>query len=185
MALSPFERLARTNPVLDLIAFYAAVDPFLGPPLNLVPLLLTSRTVYNHLCFHQNSHLYASIFRHKFDCGAVTRRLSPLWTFTPLLAQELRARCLALKYIRRGLVAFVDDRDALWSAYLMMLENDGYNEQHLCTWANLPRWAVSAVALRCLPHRLTPDSEFIGPIPDPESTSLALWLLWMTSSQGQ
>lgn len=179
--LSPFEQLAFTNPVLDRIAFYIAVDPFLGPPSNLVPLLLTSRSVYNHLCFQRNSPLYASIFRHKFDCAAVERRLSPGWTFTPYLAEELRARCIALKYIRRGTVALDDDRDALWSSYLMMLENDGCNEKQLCNWANLPRWAISAVALRCLPFRVSPDSTVI--FSDPEGTSLAVWLLWMISDK--
>ncbi|KAL4062895.1 hypothetical protein J3A83DRAFT_1498675 [Scleroderma citrinum] len=176
--LSPFERLACANPVLDLIAFYVAVDPFLGPPSNLVPLLLTSRSVYNHLCFQHNSSLYASIFRHKFDCAAVERRLSPRWTFTPYLAEELRTRCITLKYIRHGRVSIYHDRDALWSSYLMMLENDGYNEEQLCHWANLPLWALSAVALRCLPFQ---GSEDIAP--DPEGTSLAVWLLWMTSSK--
>lgn len=174
---SPFERLAYTRPILDLIAFYVAVDPFLGPPSNLVSLLLTSRTVHEHLCVKNNPHLYSEIFRFKFDVAALERRLSPSWTSAPCLANELRHRCVALKYIRQGRVSGPPDRDALWRAYLMMLENDDRNEQHLCQWANLPQWALSAVALRCLPLRDYDDLP-----PDPEGTSLALWLLWMTSS---
>ncbi|KAI6122237.1 hypothetical protein EDD16DRAFT_1477829 [Pisolithus croceorrhizus] len=177
-SLSPFERLAHTRPVLDLIAFYVAVDPFLGPPSNLVSLLLASRTVHEHLCVKNNPHLYSDIFRYKFDVAALERRLSPTWTSASCLANELRLRCVALKYIRRGRVSGPPDRDALWRSYLMMLENEGGNEQHLCQWANLPQWALSAVALRCLPLRDYDDLP-----PDPEGTSLALWLLWMTSKR--
>ncbi|KAI6039866.1 hypothetical protein EDC04DRAFT_2567997 [Pisolithus marmoratus] len=173
--LSPFERLAYERPALDLIAFYVAVDPFLGPPSNLVSLLLTSRTVYEHLCVKNNPHLYSEIFRYKFDVAALERRLSQKWTSAPCLANELRLRCVALKYIRHGRVAGLPDRDALWRSYLMMLDNDGRNEQQLCQWANLPQWALSAVALRCLPLKDYDDLP-----PDPEGTSLALWLLWMT-----
>lgn len=175
--LSPFERLAYDRPALDLIAFYLAVDPFLGPPSNLVSLLLTSRTVYEHLCIKNNPHLYSEIFRYKFDAAALDRRLSPSWTSASCLANELRLRFVALKYIRHGRVSVFPDRDALWRSYLMMLENDGRNEQHLCQWANLPQWALSAVALRCLSRIDYEDCP-----PDPEGTSLALWLLWMTSS---
>ncbi|KAG6335185.1 hypothetical protein ID866_3911 [Astraeus odoratus] len=165
--LSPFERLVSTNPVLDLIAFYVAVDPFLGPPSNLLPLLLTSRIVYNHLRVKSNPHLYANIFCHKFDCDAPERRLSPRWTTAPCLTEELRTRCTALKYIRKGKVSVQSDRDVLWTAYLMMLENDGRNEEQLCGWANLPQWALSAVALHCLPL----PSQHIPS--DPECISLA------------
>ncbi|KAI6133465.1 hypothetical protein EDD17DRAFT_1472565 [Pisolithus thermaeus] len=177
-SLSPFERLAYTRPVLDLIAFYVAVDPFLGPPSNLVSLLLASRTVHEHLCVKNNPHLYSEIFRYKFDVAALERRLYPAWTSASCLASELRLRCVALKYIRRGRVSGPPDRDALWRSYLMMLENEGRNEQHLCQWANLHQWALSAVALRCLPLRDYDDLP-----PDPEGTSLALWLLWMTSKR--
>ncbi|KAH7884774.1 hypothetical protein F5I97DRAFT_1500273 [Phlebopus sp. FC_14] len=176
---SAFERLGRTNPILDLIAFYVAVDPFLGPPSNLVPLLLTSHTIYTHLSLSNNTRLYADIFRHKFDCLALERRLSNRWTSAPCLAQELRNRFIALKYIRSGGISPLSNRDALWRAYLMMLENDGHNEQQLFEWAHLPRWVSNAVALRTsLGHR---NSDFLSRAE--EGTSLAIWLLWMTSTK--
>ncbi|KIJ62839.1 hypothetical protein HYDPIDRAFT_93726 [Hydnomerulius pinastri MD-312] len=182
-SLSPFERLANTNPILDTIAFYLAVDPFLGPPVNLRSLLLTSRTVYEHLSVANNSRLYADIFRQKFDYAAVERRLPSGWISAPCLAQELCGRFTALKYIRSGRPSLDSDRDALWKAYLMMLENDGCNAQQLFGWASLPRWTLGAIALRSLPSSTSPGNPPLY-LSDPEGMSLATWLLWMTSSKG-
>ncbi|KAH0833350.1 hypothetical protein J3R83DRAFT_12421 [Lanmaoa asiatica] len=153
MPRSPFilERLVSYPSILDDIAFYLAVDPFLGPPVNLSSLLLTCSTLHNHLSIANNSGLYARIFRYKFDCEAIERRLSARWTSAPCLARELRSRFIALQHIKHGSPSLLLDRDALWKAYLMLLENDGRNERQLFGWANLPDWILGVVALRSSP----------------------------------
>lgn len=179
------ERLVSHYPsVLDDIAFYLAVDPFLGPPVNLFSLLLTCRTLYNHLAIANNSVLYARIFRHKFDCEAIERRLSPRWTSAPCLARELRSRFIALNHIKHGNPSLRLDRDALWKAYLMLLEDDGCNAMQLFGWANLPDWALGAVALRSFPSTMG-TGHSTPRLSDPEGMSLAVWLLWMSSSKGK
>ncbi|KAF9238529.1 hypothetical protein BU15DRAFT_88368 [Melanogaster broomeanus] len=181
--IGPRNRLANHGPILLNIAFYLAVDPFLGPPVNLRSFLLTCRAVYNHLSINNNSRLYADIFCHKFDCAAVERRLSAKWTSAPCLAQELCSRFTALKHIRNGKPSLPSDRDALWKAYLMMLENDGCNEQQLFSWAKLPDWVQGAIALRSSPSPATSPGNSPSHLCDPEGISLAVWLLWMTSSK--
>lgn len=182
MGLSPFESLIFSPPILSLVAFYLAIDPFVGPPSNLVPLLLTSRTVHDHLSFRHNSSLYAHIFRYKFDTGAIDRRLTQRWTSAPCLAEELRSRFTALNYVRRGKSDLQEDKDPLWRVYLMALENDGRNARQIAKWASLPRWVLAGLARRCL--RL-PAMNTAGDRPlDLEGTSLFLWLLWMMNSEG-
>lgn len=131
-----------------------------------------------------NSGLYARIFRHKFDCEAIKRRLSARWMYAPCLAQELRARFIALKHIKHGNPSLRLDREALWKAYLMLLENDGCNERQLFGWANLPDWVLGVVALRSSPSSMSAGHS-VPHLSDPEGMSLAVWLLWMTSSKGE
>lgn len=178
------EKLASCPSILDDIAFYLAVDPFLGPPVNLLSLLLTCRTLYNHLSIANNSGLYARIFRRKFDCEAIERRLSARWTSPPCLARELRSRFIALQHIKHGNPSLRLDREALWKAYLMLLENDGCNKRQLVGWANLPDWILGVVALRSSPPSIS-TGHSTPHLPDPEGMSLALWLLWMTSNKGK
>ena len=179
------ESLVRYCPsALDDIAFYLAVDPFLGPPVNLLSLLLTCRTLYDHLSTANNSALYARIFRYKFDCEAIERRLSPRWSSAPYLTHELRSRFTALQHIKHGNPSLRADREALWKAYLMLLEDDGRNAMQLCGWANLPDWVLAVVALRSFPLS-TSTGQSIPHLSDSEGMSLAVWLLWMTSSKGK
>lgn len=183
----PLESLVGYYPsIVDDIAFYLAVDPFLGPPTNLLSLLLTCRTLYNHLSITNNSALYARIFRHKFDCAAIERRLSSRWTSSLCLARELRSRFLALRHIKvkHGNPSLRSDREALWRAYLMLLENDGCNTRQLFEWAGLSDWVLAAVALRSFPSS-TNTVHSTPHLSDPEGLSLAVWLLWMASSKGK
>ncbi|KAF8552044.1 hypothetical protein OG21DRAFT_1511976 [Imleria badia] len=179
----PLEDLVRSCPsVLDDIAFYLAVDPLLGPPVNFLSLLLTCRTFYNQLSIANNSALYARIFHCKFDCEAIERRLSPRWTSAPYLARELRSRFIALQHIKHRNPSLRSDREALWKAYLMLLEDDGRNAMQLLGWANLPDWVLGVVALRSFPLS-TSTGQSMSHLSDPEGLSLAVWLLWMTSSK--
>ena len=109
MPLSRFERFAPE--ILERIAFHSGADHNFvpGPPTHLVPLLCTSRTIHDVLSFRRNSHLYADLFRVKFDYDAPTRRLGKHWLTTPCLSSELRKRFAALKRIKRREFGHVDD----------------------------------------------------------------------------
>ncbi|KAH7920230.1 hypothetical protein BV22DRAFT_1040065 [Leucogyrophana mollusca] len=176
-SLSRFERLVK--PALEHVAYFLATDTLLGPPADLVSLLCTSRTVNELLCFANNSHLYARIFRFKFDSSAVERRLPIGWSSTPCLAVELRKRFAALKRIRRSSVEAFYHLDDLWVAYLMMLESDGRNEAQLFEWAQLPRWVDCVISYRI---RASPESGSSWLL-DSVGTSISLWLLWMSSNR--
>lgn len=110
--------------VLERIAFEATVADR-GPPVGLVPLLLTSRTVYERL---MASGLLAQLFYASFDHGAAVRRFGMLERSTA--RAELVKRFQALQRVRVQLW----NADDLWTLFLMALENDGRNAQQLA-WA--------------------------------------------------
>ncbi|KAH7911693.1 hypothetical protein BJ138DRAFT_1113010 [Hygrophoropsis aurantiaca] len=168
-------------PALERVAYFLATDASLGPPKDLISLLCTSKTIHRALCFANNPHLYSNIYRFKFDSSAVERRLSVGWSSTPCFAEELRKRFSALKRIRQGRVEEHSHLDDLWTAYLMMLENDGRNEAQLFEWAVLSRWVHSVIL-----HRMhaSPESGSSWMF-DTVGTSLSLWLLWMSNSKGK
>lgn len=179
-SLSPFELL--DHPILERIAFYLATDRFIGPPSKLTPLLSISRTVNASLRFRSDSHLYSQIFCHKFDSAAVLRRLPWGRTTVDCMAVELRKRCITLTRMRhRNPENLAYLQEDLWTVYLMMLENDCKNIDQLCLWAELPMWLVNVIEDKYQVPRHHPLSFFN----DIEGTSLALWLLWMSSDEGQ
>ncbi|KAG1738427.1 uncharacterized protein EDB91DRAFT_1249341 [Suillus paluster] len=178
-SLSPLELL--DAPILERVAFYLATGRFIGPPSELIPLLCTSRTINASLRFRSNSHLYSQIFHQKFDCAAVLRRLSWGRTTVECLSEELRKRSTILTRIRhRNVENFTSLQEDLWAVYLMMLENDHKNMAQLCLWAELPMWIANAIEDKCQVPREHPLSW----VNDIEGTSLALWLLWMSSNEG-
>jgi hypothetical protein len=176
MLLSPFEWFAPE--ILERIAFHTGADRNFvpGPPTHLVPLLCTSRTIHDILSFRRNSHLYADLFRVKFDCGAPTRRLGKHWLTTPCLSSELRKRFTALKRIKRKAFGHIDD---LWTAYLLLLEGDGRNETHLIEWAGIQDYLTMIIL-----HRAQGNSSYPWSLEN-EQDALIVWLLWMTSSPGE
>lgn len=177
---SPFELL--DVPILERIAFFLVTSRFIGPPSELVPLLCTSRTINASLRFRDNYHLYSQIFCQKFDSTAVTRRLPWGRTTVECLSEELRKRSTMLTRMRhRNAENSVHLQEDLWTVYLMLLENDGKNTDQLCLWAELPIWLANVIEDRCQVPREHPLSW----VNDIESTSLMLWLLWMSSSKGQ
>ncbi|KAL4065502.1 hypothetical protein V8B97DRAFT_1875285 [Scleroderma yunnanense] len=175
--------------VLEHIAYFVATECLIGPPSGLPPLLSTCKVIYQRLSFDDNPLLYARTFSYKFDCQAAIRRLGSQITEPGTLANELRKRCIYLKLIKRRFGARVEHltrhggspdilHDLLWLTYLMMLENDGKNEQHLRDYANLERWLIDYwfddEGASLATHRISQDQ---WPLEDGKN-SIAMWLLW-------
>jgi hypothetical protein len=180
--------------VLEHIAFFAAADPFLGPPSGIFPLLVLNRAFHNALSLSTNPFLYARIFAHKYDVGPALRRMGSDALTAAAMAEELQRRSVALKRFRHhhdwrdsnraGAGAPVTD--LLWVAYLMLLESDGKNEQQLREYAHLNHWlrdywfdpAGASRAVQIIQHTNTwPENS--------ERMSLALWLFWFLLRPGQ
>ncbi|KIJ60887.1 hypothetical protein HYDPIDRAFT_169933 [Hydnomerulius pinastri MD-312] len=181
--------------VLEQIAFFTATQSLIGPPTQLLPLLGTSRSIYQSLSFEQNPYLYARIFEYKFDVRAAIRRLGPHVCGARILANELRKRLVLLKLIRARSGSRIHpaepDRssqttiDLLWLAYLMMLENDGKNEQQLRDYAHMDAWLMeywfddggASSATRMIALGKWPLEE--------EKNSIAMWLFWFLLRPGE
>ncbi|KAJ6453112.1 hypothetical protein C8R45DRAFT_1039644 [Mycena sanguinolenta] len=168
MNVSPLARVPAE--VLEHIAFQVACLHPLGPPSGLIPLLLTCKTVHNRLS--DNSALYARIFRFKFDSSAVRRR-----AFNPTPAQyhdQLVLYCTQLQRLRQPV--WRDCDEVLFSAYLMMLENDGRNAAQL-VHAGLESYLDVFVRTRLW------DDRSHGWPTDNTANACALWLVWMTTTE--
>lgn len=185
--------------LLEHIAFYTATDSFLGPPAALVPLLATSRKLHSCLSIEANHHLYARIFAHKFDLNPPARRLGAERLTLDILARELQHRCRLLKRLRTRIDAtlggshptesHLSERtdelgDVLLQTYVLMLENEGKNEEQLRKYAGIDDWLKlyyfnergASKALSCIRKEDWP--------PNDECNSLAMWLLWFLLKPG-
>ncbi|KAF4586280.1 hypothetical protein EYR38_010555 [Pleurotus pulmonarius] len=175
--------------VLEHIAFLTATDEFLGPPSAIIPLLSTNKRLNSCLSIKSNTLLYSRIFAAKFDVSPPLRRLRCRQPSAAALTQELQRRCYYLKRMRARLDStvnpFAKDRSGdeilqslLWTAYLMMLENDGKNERQLRDYAQIDVWlrefwfddhgasfAKSSIRMDQWP-------------PNNDKTSLGMWLFW-------
>ncbi|KZP33264.1 hypothetical protein FIBSPDRAFT_847884 [Athelia psychrophila] len=175
--------------ILEHIAFFVATSTFLGPPKGILPLLLANHTIHSHLAPSSNPHLYARIFVTKFDVGHAARRLGPDALSSGALSDELQRRCTCLTRIRRRSDSkvprdplFVYDegplRSLLWTAYLMMLENDGNNLEQLRSYAGMDQWLKeywfdpSGSSLATLSVRMDAWP------PGNMQNTLAMWLFW-------
>lgn len=182
--------------ILEHIAFFTATERFLGPPTQIIPLLLTNRRIYLYLSISSNPHLYARIFVHKFDVVPAIHRLDPGHTSSTIISSELRRRCGFLRRMRLRLDSRVipalgdnvDDRtikEILWMSYLMMLENNGKNEQQLRHYAQMEEWLKeywfdpqgSSLAVLCTKGDMW--------LPNSELNSLAMWLFWFFLNPSQ
>ena len=132
--------------ILEYIAFLVATDQFLGPPSQLIPLLLTSQTIYNALSPAINHHLYSSIFEAKFDVHLARKRMGSTTLTADVLTLELKRRTLLLKCMRAmdGALtsAFSEEmkHELLLTCYLMMLEDQGKNRDQLEDYAKVSDW---------------------------------------------
>ncbi|KAI0917918.1 hypothetical protein AcV5_002729 [Taiwanofungus camphoratus] len=159
--------------VLENIALELTVLDAVGPPSDLIPLLLTCRHIHDTLRFDHCRQLYARIFRCKFDTRAAGRRMGVRATFTSNIAMQLKKLSVALKRIRSGDIYSEHLLDDMWTAVIMCLENDGKNQDQL-DWAGLDRLVNDYVRTR-----LWEDRELYHSWPA-ESTlnALAIWLVW-------
>lgn len=190
--------------VLENIAFFAVASSPLGPPRELLALQLVSRRLYTSLSSTFNPHLHARIFAVKFDTAALVRRLGLGAGRAPKLAAELRRRCVQLKRLRARIGCTVGAlaagrsgsgggmteeavralHEMLWTAYLMMLENDGMNERQLREYARLDLWlraywfaedGASCARLAIRDNAWPPNNDL---------SAVTMWLFWFLLRPG-
>jgi hypothetical protein len=176
--------------ILEYIAFLVGTKPLLGPPSSLFSLICTNRWIHSCLSPVSNPYLYARIFLAKFDYGHVFRRLCPEDNRSVVLSNELQQRCVYLKRIRaRTDSVFTSEHPhsisgtVLWTAYLMMLENEGKNERQLEEYAEIDCWLKDYMFgdLNSVYSTMRVSTEW------PSNTgeiSLAMWLLWFFMKPG-
>jgi hypothetical protein len=177
--------------ILDLIAFELVAFQPLGPPSDILPLLCTSSHFQHALSPGTNPVLFARIFRHKFDTRAIERR-----AFTPSHVQcveQLVHYCRTMQVLRSGDVyvrprgtvigGYDNDRsavDAMFTAFMMMLEDDGKNARQLQEWAFADVFVERFLRRRLYENRERNDGWPLENSPN----SCALWLMWMFTSEG-
>lgn len=224
--------------LLENIALFAATSDPLGPPHELVPLLLVNRRLHAALASASNPHLHARIFAAKFDTAALVRRLGPdasarttsigtgTGTGTGIggatratkLAAELRRRCVQLKRLKAGVGCTIGAfaalaggggaclgggtgtgtgaggglteegmramHEMLWTAYLMMLENDGKNERQLREYARVDLWlrkfwfaeeGASCAQIAIRDNAWPPNNDL---------SAVTMWLFWFLLRPG-
>ena len=217
---TPFDSIP--HELLENIALFAVTSDPLGPPRELVPLLLVNRRMHAALSSTSNPHLHARIFAAKFDTAALVRRLGPgTATRAPKLAAELQRRCVQLGRLRAQVGCTVDAfaalaggtgtgtgagsgsgsdggggggglteegmralHEMLWTAYLMMLENDGKNERQLREYARLDRWlrkfwfaedGASCAQIAIRDNAWPPNNDL---------SAVTMWLFWFLLRPG-
>jgi hypothetical protein len=137
---------------LEHIAYFACTNDLLGPPSAIVPLLLTTRQIHTSLALASNHHLYARIFAAKFDTAAPLARFGEDRLTAWALADELRRRCVVLQRLRARVDSTTHARhadaaegkmsvyDTLFTAYVMLLENEGRNKLQLVEYGRMKEW---------------------------------------------
>jgi len=127
--------------VLEDVAFWVATEDTSTVSLsNLIPLLLLDRETTKFLSFDSNHPLYARIYATKFDIKPTTRRLGRERLTAKGLAEELKQRCVHLRAIHTLSFELELIEPAIWTAFVMMLENNGKNERLLLEYAQITHW---------------------------------------------
>ncbi|KAF8954210.1 hypothetical protein BDZ97DRAFT_1928581 [Flammula alnicola] len=158
-----------TELIHNIIYALVAHHP-LGPPTAILPLLCTSKGLH---AIASAPALLARIARLKFDVGAVTRRL--FHPYTDDLAEQLVHACRLLQALRRGDVNDIDADGHLFTALLLMLDNDGKNYAQL-EWAGVHVYVDEFVQQKLWVGREANDG---WPL-DNQGNACALWLMWLT-----
>lgn len=173
--------------IFNRIVFELTCLEPLGPPTIIIPLMQTCRSIYEALLSDNNRCLYSMIYRHKFDVSAVMRR-----AFDPTPMQcilQLRRILAAMRLFRSGDI-YVDKRqsqddglglnEALNTAFVMMLDDDGRNAVQLLLWARADVFIRNFVA-----RRLYEGFQYNDGWPlDGENIAHALWVMWLLTSEG-
>jgi hypothetical protein len=162
--------------VLCHIAYLSASSCVLAVPSDVLRLMLTSRTIYHTLAVSSCPHLYADLFRVKFDIAAHKRRMRfPGQLTSSSLSAELVRRYGMLRHVRLGQVpSQVLLAQDLFTAYMMILESDGLNEKQL-EEVHFSEYATTIVRNR-LSRSGAKDLLAEG------IDSLAMWTMWLTLS---
>jgi hypothetical protein len=161
--------------VIQSIFFAVVAQRSLGTPTALVPLFTTSRDFH---AIATSPALLARVFRFKFDTGAIARR-----HFRPThddLKEQLVHACSLLRELRSGNYYSEDAGTHLFSALVLLFENDGKN------YAQLESAGVTDYAEGFVRNRLWKDAHEMNegwPLDNAENAS-ALWVLWLTLTKG-
>ena len=150
-----------------------------GPPKYLPALLGTSKHIYNALCFANAPTLYDHIFCTLFDYRAAYRRLGVRATRSRNRAMQLKKVCRTLTRIRSCDIFAPTLEADLWTAFIMLTENDGKNYTHL-EWTGLDRFAESVIVNRLWENRALHH----GWPAESTVNSLAIWILFMMLDAG-
>ena len=161
--------------VLQLVAFFSFVSS-IGPP-PVLQLLLTSHAIYDVLRPGSCPQLYARVYLCKFDLGS-PQRLRTSWLNDICLTAELIRRFHVLRRISLRQFSEEHVRTDLWTAYLMVLESDGLNEEQLAKAGVVP------YLFAFIRSRFHEEYRNYGWPVINEVNSLALWLAYLTSSAG-
>ena len=174
---SPFSALPPD--ILDHITFSLALADPSGPPCPVLPLLCTSSHVNYHLSVANNAHLYARIFRAKFDYRAPARRMCQEASYASALAFQLVHYSRTLHNIRRGDIHSPTILHDFYRLFTLALENDGRNVHHL-NWARYADFLHRYVLTRLWQDR---EESYGWPLESPEN-AFALWLYYFSLDHG-
>ena len=204
---TPFDSVPQE--VLESIAFFVVASEPIGPPRELSTLMLVNRRMHASLSSTLNPTFHSRIFATKFDTAALVRRLGPRATTAPKLAAELRRRFVQLGRLRARVGCTVGAlavgsaagggggggggmteeamralHEMLWTAYLMMLENDGLNEPQLREYARLDGWLrafwFEEDGASCA-HLAIRDNAWP---PNNDISAVTMWLFWFLLRPG-
>ncbi|KAF8626646.1 hypothetical protein AX15_004739 [Amanita polypyramis BW_CC] len=140
--LSPMPPYLETVPsdILQHIAYLTSSAPTPTPPSDLLALMLTNSGLYRQLNTLASPHLYAELFRTKFDfSGACCPWRTGL--ADSVLAGDFVQRFKALRRGREMDLSSERLHEVLWAALWMAVENDGLNEKHFSS-VNFPAYTI-------------------------------------------
>ena len=165
--------------ILENVAFEVASADADGVYASLTPFLCSCKRIHDLLSFDRSKHLYARLCKACFDVRAPDRRLGAHILENEYLANQFRAYSINLQRLRRGDIFSPHILAIFWTSFLMLLDNDGKNRCQLDR-VHLDDFVDAFVTRRVWENRWFHNG---WPIDNP-ANSLALWLMWMTTTPG-
>jgi hypothetical protein len=143
---------ALPSDVLQHIAYFTSSDFVLEPPRDLLALMLTSSCLYNGLNIRASPHLYAKLFRARFD---FSNACCPWRTGFPnsVTARHFTQRFRSLRRAKMRDVSNAHLCEDLWTVLWMAVENDGLNVKYLSS-VNLVAYAIELAKLYLGSHAI-------------------------------